>query len=94
MMKHNLELLNERETVLKERIARRELESSLDRVDLRILQVERAYILTHIAFHAKIPMDKIKDMVVTKDGVMMKGRKDARPVLLHSGDNQGAREAS
>lgn len=72
-----LELLEERRARLKAQLKCRELQSALDAMDLRLTDMERSYELVRIAFHAGIPMDQIKDMVVTSGGVMMKGKSNA-----------------
>jgi len=72
-----LELLEERRARLKAQLKCRELQNALDSVDLRVTDMERSYELVRIAFHAGIPMDQIKNMIVTSDGVMMKGKNNA-----------------
>lgn len=72
-----LELLEERRGRLKAQQKCRELQNALDSVDLKVTEIERSYELVRIAFHAGIPMDQIKNMVVTRSGVMMKGKDNA-----------------
>jgi len=88
-----LELLGEREARLLERSKRKEVQLLLDKFELKSVQMEKSCTLTKIAFYSGISMDKVKDMVVTKSGVFMKGAYDVGPVPINCRDSSGtARE--
>ena len=72
-----LETLGERRGRLLAQQKCHSLQSALDAVDLRITEVQQGYELTRLAFHAGIPMDQIKNMVVTEAGVTLKGQGNA-----------------
>lgn len=72
MGSYRLEMLQERRGRLAIQAENRKLQARLDAVDLRITEVELAFELTRLAFHAGVPMDKIRDMVVTRSGVKLK----------------------
>lgn len=72
-----LEVLEERKARLRAQQKCRQLQSALDAVDLRMAEVEHSYELVRLAFLAGIPMDQINNMVVTRNGVALKGRNNA-----------------
>ena len=65
-----LELLGEQEARLTETMRRKELEAVMDKFELKSVRMRKSYMLVSIAFHSGVPMNQIKDMVVTKSGVL------------------------
>jgi len=88
-----LELLTEREARITETVKRKELSLFLDKFELKSIKMERACALTKIAFYSGVPMNQVGDMVITKDGVFLKGGRNAGPVPINSrNDKSDSRE--
>ena len=85
-----LELFGEQEARLAETLRRKQLELTMDKIELKLARMKKSYTLTSIAFHSGVPMDSVRDMVVTKSGVFVKGVCNVGPIPINSGSSEEA----